>query len=363
MTGFQTSMKIAHNSNYVYSQPTRENVHFKGWAAAPIKELYLQPVRDRRFISLIEELNKKCKQYFKIMVQTKNGPTNNLNELKTSPGGSLRGDFFSCWSQDNKIFFENNKLGIFNESFDPKIAKNLAKSLLIDPQEINLKTQGGNCFLGKKPNGESYALVGVDALSSAGERYTAKMLNVSTKNLHIISQPNFHIDMVVRPLTYPYVLVGAPHLTAGHIKEPKAKQQLSLYSELYYKSDPNKDYASTAETIKELKAHGFQPICVPGLLAENKGLNFMNAIVHQKPDGKLIYITNKTDLCKKLGVDFEGIFEKDLKSKVPNVEKVIFIDGEGLLQSNLTELEGGIHCMTCERPDFAKWNKWIKSAK
>jgi hypothetical protein len=358
-------MKIT-NQHTTYSNQTPKKVPFKGWAAAPIKEIYLQPNNDNRFMPLIKELNKKCKRYFKIIVQLTDGLVAEPKKITLFKNGNIKGGTLCCWSQDNKIFFENNELGVFYDSHDPKRARLLAKQLQVKAKTMNLESQGGNYFLGKKTNGENYALVGADSLDGCEGQHIAKSLNVKTENMYAISQPNFHIDMVVRPLTYPYVLVGDPKLTNKLINDIRTKKGLPLLEKHHsnvVKGDEHYNYSSTAKTVKELKAHGFKPIRVPGLLSDEMGLNFMNAIVHQKPDGKLIYITNKTHLGENIGIDFEAIFEKDLKSKFPAIEKVIYIDGEGLIQESLVEYEGGTHCMSCEKPDFEKWNNLLKTPK
>jgi len=350
-------MKIANQPIYSYSRPPK-NVAFKGWTAAPIKELYVQLASQYDYTPFLFELNKKCKQYFKIVVQTTDGPIYDMRKLKPNKKGSIKGGTPDIWSQDNKVFFENGRLGVFSESQDPETAKNLANKLKIRPQIIELQTEGGNYFLGKKPNGENFALVGVDALDGITKETAAIALHVDAKNLHVISQPGFHLDVAIRPLTYPYVLVGDTNLTTLLAKEGRDEHQYKVFSKRLFNNQEDL-YTTANDTVKELEAQGFKPIRVPGLVAGYKGLNFMNAIVHQKPNGKLIYITNKTSIGEKLGIDFGGIFEKELKSKCPEIEKVIFIDGKGFVQKALTRLFGGTHCMACEKPDFAKWNAML----
>ena len=344
------------------SPQTPKKIQFKGWAAAPIKELHIQPGRDASFMPFIHELNNKCKDYFKIVIQLTDGLVSDTKKVKLDNYKQIKGSSELFWGQDNKIFFENNKLGIFAESKDPITASMLAEKLRVRTKTILLDTQGGNCFLGKKPNGETYALVGKDALSGTDENTVAQSFDVKVENLHFISQPNFHIDMVVRPLTYPHVLVGDPKLTAELAKKGLSKNQCKDFDAKYF-NEISREYASTNKTVKELKAQGFEPIRVPGLISGRRGVNFMNAIVHQKPDGNLVYITNKTHIGKNNGLDLQKIFENDLKSKFPQIDTFIYIDGKGHVQESLTSLFGGTHCMTCERPDFEKWNEILKNTK
>ena len=356
---FQTNMKIANQPICLYSQQPPKKLAFKGWAAAPIKEIYVQLASHKDYTPFLFELNKKCKQYFKIVVQSTDNLIYDMRKLKPNKKGCIEGGTGDIWSQDNKIFFENGDLGIFPESNDPEIAENLAKKLKIKSQIMNLQTQGGNYYLGKKTNGENFALVGIDALDGLTKETAADALHVDVKNLHVISQPSFHIDVVVRPLTYPYVLVGDPNLTAKLAREGHNEEQCKSFNKRLFTSKENL-YATTDDTVKELENQGFKAIRVPGLIAGYSGLNFMNAIVHQKPNGKLIYITNKTSIGENIGIDFGGIFEKYLKSKCPEIEKIIYIDGKGFVQKALTKILGGTHCMTCEKPDFEKWNAMLK---
>ena len=355
-------MKITNKPASKGLSQTPKKIQFEGWAAAPIKELHIQPGNGPSFLPFIHELNSKCKDYFKIVVQLADGLVVDMKKIKLDEYKKIKGSTELFWGQDNKIFFENDKLGIFSESKDPITASMFAKKLRIKTEIIKLETQGGNCFLGKKPNGETYALVGKDALDGNDKITVAKSLNVKVENLHLISQPNFHLDMVVRPLTYPYVLVGDPKLTAEIVKKGLNQNQCENFDIKYFKTI-GREYASTNQTVNELKSHGFEPILVPGLIAGRRGVNFMNAIVHQKPDGKLVYITNKTNIGLNDGINFKKIFENDVRSKCPQIDKFIYIDGKGHVQEALTRFLGGTHCMTCERPDFEKWNEILKNTK
>lgn len=365
-------MKISNNiangharSNYSQpkTNPPTQKCAFKGWAAAPIKEIYLQPNKLGNFKDFLLEMDTKCKKYFNIIVQLKEGLTQDIESIKTDDQNRILNPLSSCWSQDNKIFINNNKLGFFPDSKDPHVAQQLAKNLNIETHRIASDTQGGNCYLGKKPNGETFALVGEDALEYSSRKYVAESFGIKEENLKVISQPNFHIDMVVRPLTYPHVLVGDPDLTANLAKKTYGEKKVEFINDFKsnkYLDDDRETYSKTDRTVKELEELGFKPIRVPGLIDGERGVNFMNAIVHQQENGDLVYITNKTPIGEKNGVDFEELFKKDLQSKVPQIKDIIFIDAKGLVQNCLTKYQGGTHCMVCEKPDFEKWNELLK---
>lgn len=355
-------MKITKTYTHSYSQYKPKQVQFKGYFAAPIKELHCQAVNELEMFGMIEELSRKCGKYFNILLQFKNGILN-LDELKRCSGFRSPSHSF-CeveWGQDNKLFLESDKLLILQGKNKARLAENLAANLNIEPKRTINTIEGGNCFLGKKPNGENFALVGKDALEKSSVESVAENLEVKPENLYAISQPDFHIDLAIRPLAYPYILVGDFNLMNDLVRNKEQKKALDKLNSKNRLKD--KYYASSDSTIEELKAFGFVPIKVPGIAGKKLkfdgfDVNFINAIVHQNPDGSLIYITNKPnpDIHKKTGIDFEQIFQDYLKKKVPQIKEVHFIDGSGFISDSLL-YGGGIHCLSSERPDFKKWKE------
>ena len=89
----------------------------------------------------------------------------------------------------------------------------------------------------------------------------------------------------------------------------------------------------------------------------------MNAIIHKRNDGKLVYITNSAENLGKGRTEeqLQKMFEKDLRKKVPNIAKVDFILGKKARffgENNIFNYlisDGGVHCMCAEEPDFDKW--------
>jgi len=374
---FTDKMKIQNQNNYIYSQNKPKQPAFKGYFACPIKELHFQSCGLSKQRALFKELNQKCSKYFDIFVQLKDKivkPT----ELEYQGREGFAKDFIKNaldvqWGQDNKIFLDKNKLGILTQHPDLILAKKFGNILGIETKSISAPIHGGNCFLGKKQNGEAFALIGNDALTDSSKITVANQLEVMPKNLHVISQPEAHLDLIIRPLNFPYVLIGDSNLTMGLAEK---HNKLSAKHIEYFKKTYNNrkfrieqnDYVDIDTTINELKEQGFKPVRVPGFIGNNipvvanSDLNFMNAIVHQEDDGSLIYITNKTNLKKEMGIDFEEIFENYLKLKVPSIKEVIFVDGDGLIAQNLRNSQGGIHCMNTERPNFNKWEALLAQA-
>lgn len=364
-------IKISKQNNYIYPQNQPKRQEFKGYFACPLKEVHIQPDFASKNREFLKEMYDKCSKYFDIVVQLPENVIRNFEELKFNAQGGFDCASSFPWGQDNKLFLNNSgetELALLERSHSTAYVPELAKKLGIDLKTIYFNVIGGNCFLGKKENGETVALIGKDAMGRwNGEknpfyRYRkdeiAKSLNMKSKNLHVISQPDFHLDMVLRPLEYPYVLVGDSKLMLDLARKnnlDKSKMKFLTLEHNKHTKNPKKIYASTDKIIKELKSRGFKPIKVPGLI-NDKRLNFMNAIVHKEPNGDLIYITNKTHIDTETGINFEKMFVDYLKSKVPQIKKVLFIDGDGFIEKGLGLHSGGggIHCRVAELPDFKK---------
>lgn len=353
-------MRISNQNNYLYPKQKAKQTAFKGYFACPIKELYIQPYRKEAMLPLIRELNEKCANYFKTMVQTKKGIIE-ANDFKLRGEDYFNNSFRNKWSQDNKLFLENDKLLTLNKHPHSNIAEYLTTQLNLELKETRQYIIGGNCFLGKKSNGDNFALIGEAALKHS--KYSDKdkivqALNIKPENLHVIEQPDFHLDMAIRPLNYPYILVNDFGLTEELLKYKFQKSALDKLIGEKSRDNRSRGYASANETIQSLKEAGFVPIRVPGIFGKDRA-NFMNAIVHQDTDGQLIYITNKSPFKK---INFELAFKNYIKRAAPQIKEVLFIDGNGLVNESLSKYSGGIHCMSSERPDFEKWNELLKKA-
>jgi hypothetical protein len=283
-------------------------------------------------------------------------------------------------------------------------AKNLADLLKIRSREIKSYLEWGNVFLGTKSNGQAYALIGqesidVNALNIAGslkafqqapkqyqesaKKQIMEDLNLSPENLHIISQPMGHIDLGIRPLSYPYVLVNDFEMSMQCLAQEIAKPDLSPYErnqlqellqatrlhqrdcennpEYLKKFEKMGPYVSADQTVAELTSQGFTPIRVPGVFGypfeagDTHYVNFMNSNLHVRPDRSIVYMTNGSGL-KRLN----EFFQKALQSSVSQISQVDFITGNPEDTTGISHLEkmlavnsGGLHCMSTEHPDFS----------
>lgn len=359
------------NFNNRKNQPAKTN--FSGYFACPLKEVYLQPSYTLGFDILVKNFIESTRQHFDVMVQYKDKLLK--NDFVKNPGGEFQ-DFIyaNCWSQDNKVFLENGKLGIFQKHRAKDVAIDLAEKLNMETHPIDNKLEGGNFFLGKKQNGDSIILAGEDSIKNKDRTQIAEIFDIKSENIFIIPQPDDHIDLRVRPLIYPDVLVGDIDLTLEKARNNSAP---GLYRDSYFRflekkkieeAEENRKYglnfASTDTVIKSLEEQGFNPIKVPGVLYKND-VNYMNALVHQNPDGTLVYITNKSDRMVS-GIDFDSIFAESLKEQVPAVKKIIFMEspkdrnGHSMLSAYISKSTGGgLHCLVNERPDFEMWKKFL----
>ena len=207
-------------------------------------------------------------------------------------------------------------------------------------------------------------LIGIDEDTKKGYSLSdlSSLYDVKPQNIHFISQPDFHLDMALRPIGYPYILVNDDSLALKNAKDDKLLQLeiKTRHDEFKEKTkiDPKK-FVSPNEVCKELRKIGFVPIKIAG--AYSSGINYMNAIVNKHSDGTITYITNS---AKGSGYDYlDEVFERELRAKVPNIRNVYFISGnkdpESIYASPIIEhlhrLSGGLHCMTLEEPDFERW--------
>lgn len=340
---------------------TQKKPAFKGYFACPIKELHVHPRNDSsraNRVPIIQELQARCGRFFRILVQTANGVVD-ARDFKASMQDAS-GDFHQ-YGQDNKVFRENMMLLLTGCQKKAWLQANeLAEHLKIPTREINGALEGGNCFLGKKPNGDDFILVGNDSLVDStskrviSKKDIAKELGLSLNNVHVIPQLGYHADIAIRPLKYPYVLVDNRNLTH---ELTKAERQIKSVHGEHDQYLFRHGYSTPYETAHELEQQGFKPIFVPGSLGDNRtAANYMNAIVHEKPDGSLVYITNHSRVGHYFdGVNMEEIFSQHLKEKCPEVSEVIFIDGKEQIERCLGQESAGIHCLFSENPNFRDW--------
>lgn len=233
-------------------------------------------------------------------------------------------------------------------------------------------------------------LLGSEDLVGRNIETIKKMYGVD--KIHILPQADYHLDLFYRPLTDNKILIADDTMTLKalqkglnnlkkYLKNNDCSQEeqnklLFVKDKLEnlikeFKTDINLNNNYNADDIEPLlKEKGFEPIRVPARIYSTiqnykrddltHSLNYINAVVHQKPDKSLTYITNKSDLnekfgitwqiARKIGFDFEEMFIKSLAPYVKRCD-IHFISGQNNHVSYLLEKEqGGVHCLCNEIP-------------
>ena len=316
-------------------------ISFKGYDAAPINALYAEG----------EYCSKILPEMYDICDKEK------INLRTTSDSDE--------WTQDSKTIIEkdNQAKCLANADVTNNFISGLNYYYKIPSKKIWPHITGGNSFIGKLPNGEKWMMAGRDELMRSGTESIEKEYGIKKENIYPISNPNFHLDMFIRPIGYPYVLVNDPDLAREKLKEIESDS--IDYKELKedfekYESERDFTYASCDTVCKDLEAHGFIPIRIAGCFGG--AVNFMNAVVNKHKDGKISYITNSSECKNPYYTMLQDIFERDLREK-SNIDKVYYVKGGEHAYSKtynhmmvkLKDLHGGIHCMTMEEPNFKAW--------
>ncbi len=289
------------------------------------------------------------------------------------------------WTQDNLTFTPKNELlalrDSFLETFNETISSLTGKNL----QNRNYHLAGGNYFIVKDGRKNSL-IIGRQSWKLYEPKTLRKDFNV--KEIYPISQPDFHIDLGIRPLKNKIVLVNDKDLTINcirnaikqaenHLKTKSdalicgVKQNLEyILAEFKHACKENPNYKNFKRIQNELTDYGFKVVKVPGSVIRTPRnfdkhteshymANFMNAIVHEKPDGSLVYITNKSNLDdiaaignyeeKILNFSFEKMFRDSIKDYIMP-ENIHFISGDNLIPRLLDFSQGGVHCLCAEVP-------------
>ena len=207
----------------------------------------------------------------------------------------------------------------------------------------------------------------------------SQLCNVPEENVFGVPKPNFHLDVGIRPIGFPDVLVNDPKLAEEALKKlDDGSVEYENFKKMFDKDKKEicSEYASCDEVCSALEGLGFNPIRVAGVFYD--GINFMNAVVNKHSDGKISYITNSSKCNNHIYNQLQDNFEAELKEKVPSLDKAYFVTGNencifnffysqrydgdlvnannsNFMINNLRYFKGGFHCMTLEEPNFAQW--------
>lgn len=320
---------------------------FKGYDAAPLKNIYKNKLICDDFD---EELESICA---KENITCKKVPSD------------------ESWIQDNSIVTEKNgepyivgELGIKNGIFDA----------------LPLYIEGGNTFIGKFDNGQKWMMIGVEEndkeLSSSTRKSISKVYNIPKENIFGIPKPDFHLDLGIRPIGFPDVLVNDPDMAEDEVnKMDDGSGEYRKFKNKFdkFKREASNLYAPCDKICSALKDKGFNPIRVAGVFYD--GVNFMNGIVNKHSDGKISYITNSSACKNHIYNKLQENFENELREKIPKIADIYFIKGNencilnrlmedtystdldksNYMMNTLRYYEGGLHCLTLEEPNFKEW--------
>ena len=322
------------------------NISFKGYDAAPLKRVFIERCTSAPIKHEMEQISQR--EGFELCFAT---------------------DYLK-WAQDDKTIIEreNRPHLISNLRCDKGFMDDLNRTYRITSSYAKTFVTGGNSFIGKLPNGEKWMLIGEDEIHpNKSKADIAKEYGIKEENIHTIPQQNYHLDMFIRPIGYPYVLVDNPKLVEKKFKSMDMIKYTYDYIQLkngfedYERKRKFKGYSSAEETIEALKQAGFKPIEVAGVFGN--GINFLNAIVNKHNNGQISYITNSSFCGSVFLSKIEEYFKQELKEKVENIDRIYFVSGDlaqaeyssNYMMNNLLKGGGGIHCLSLEEPNFEMW--------
>lgn len=354
---------------------------FKGYDARPLKGFFM----GSNTYGIADEMKRiGDKEGFKIYAKIRNSRGSFCNSTipRLSPFGSTK----DLWAQDIITFGRDRLLSYANFNETTSICNFFHVKRVLAPRHIS----GGNFFIVDNEGNEEL-FIGKNELAKTTPQDLKELYGVS--KIHILPQMDYHLDLFIRPLNKKRILVADDELSLKilengfqqfkeFIKHKKLEKNLTAQSIMHkfedlilgfrFDSSINNN-PKASEIVKIIKLAGFDPIPVPGRIyttnpqKDDNALlshdcNYMNANVLTNKNGDLVYITNKSNIDKVLGLetdftkDFDFRFEKEfVKSISPYIkpEKVYFIDGEDNYISKimLKEMMGGIHCTCSEIPE------------
>ncbi len=388
----------------------QQSLSFKGHSAGKIKALYMQNSHLPAQIPVYNELRQIGKVHnFDVFIHNQD----TLHSERMDKSSSEYCDY-QLWSQDNKtILKKDGQTVVISGLYMPKeeeiAAESLSKIKKVPHEEPELFLEGGNFFLGRKPDGKRYLIIGYKDVHISALHYFLKdkkqeltqsdmehfidkqelrdstgetiatfedfdnnfslwgkialqkiqaTFDVEKEDITILSQGEYHNDLAIRPLNYPYVLVNDERMSEENIKKLEKKFKFDIRTIGFTKAmkkklkERDKEYASCDEMCSQLERNGFIPIRIGGGYGTNT-INFINSIVHQNgPD--LIYITNSGESGNKYYEYLQSLFEADLKEKCPQIAKTYFVKGaltnkhSNIVLEYLKRFKGGVHCLCAE---------------
>ena len=287
--------------------------------------------------------------------------------------------------KESQSLYKENKTLIFEKM---RKIDEINNQILEKHRECHIA--GGNLFIAKNTKGKEFIIVGENDTRKYPPEEIRLMYGID--NVIVLPQMDYHLDLFIRPLNNGKVLVADDKMTMKVLRngfkklkrfilslpieeQKKYHSNLALYFNEIEEFENNvyeNRLASTKSVTKILEKNGFEVIRVPARIYEycneingddflKHKCNYINANVLINNEGKLVYITNKSnvdmyfgitpELAKKINFSIEKSF---IDSISPYVEKehFYFIKGEDnfVADEMLKEYQGGVHCTCAEIP-------------
>ena len=243
--------------------------------------------------------------------------------------------------------------------------------------------QGGNIYMVKGDAGDEI-IIGADELEKYSLDEISGMYNVD--KITVLPQMDYHLDLFIRPLDNKRILLADDNMMLDVFKKIRNEAEgLRNLKGMFIRNSINgirrsmlasmgkNNFAKTDEVEEILTNAGYEVIRVPGRIytidiseTSNKqnlscACNYLNANVLKNKDGKIVYITNKSDVDRSIGLNDKTIQKINCSieqafveaiSKYVDPEHVYFVSGNDnyIAKKMLPILYGGIHCVCSEVP-------------
>jgi len=290
-------------------------VSFKGHDACPIKNIYIAT-----------RYNPNAHD-FHINNELRNIAGQEGFKIKEFPQGHHPME----WSQDVLTINRKNSLIFINNSPWQNLAMEFGQRFGFKTRPADASFECGNVFLGKKPDGEQFVLVGDQTMMSPDDmlkelnkihggdlrkmfamvaqfhggnkeaiynvvrqkvpaevlkQKAVKAFRIESENVYVVPQTNYHLDTFIRPVGYPYVLVNDPEFAlknleelAGELSQDPLRSEADFQYLLRLHESTKREakrlrekYGNSADdVVKYLEAQDFKPIRIGAVYGEGKG--------------------------------------------------------------------------------------------
>ncbi len=192
------------------------------------------------------------------------------------------------------------------------------------------------------------------AMMAISQRLMAQELKVAERDLVILAQPGFHLDMAMRPLTDGRILLNDHGASAALIEQvlaeggslSESERQALRQSVTDLRQQSARWHKIHALIRQQLSDAGLTPIATPGVFSVGKRpVNWMNGIMgtRQQP----FYITNAASIAP-LNQAFAAWLQREVAGLTPyfvgqaaSNNREEFNQAEALLRGS-----GGLDCIT-----------------